>query len=130
MKQYFIIPLLIILVAVVIITSCKKSSKSSDENIPDYALAAADFGGFTLQLTETGGVTQKWNFINKGDSGTVTLVGVDDYLYTYSKSSKNLSVLKVSGKEFDMSWTSAAGGTFKELIPNAQTKNGVFAITK
>jgi|GEM_PF-6394313 len=140
MKKNLIVIIFILFASLLINSSCKKSSNTSNENIPDYAPAAADFGGFTILLTENtdiGVIVNKWLFQTKGPSGTATNVSTvtDPFTsnYTYSKSSKNLSVLtfSVSGQDtFVLTWTSAIGGTFSESYGSAPVNKGVFTIIK
>ncbi len=129
-----IFSLMFLSVLFILSNGCKKDSKKdTTDNTKDYALAAADFGGFTLQLAENSGPTNKWQFSNKGASGSAFLMGVDLFTYTYTKNGKNSSTLifNVGGSDkYEMIWTGDSTGTFVESFNNGTGNKGVFKILK
>lgn len=85
--------------------------------------------GTDIIFVEVGGPTNTWHFT---DGTTATLQGVGDFPYTYTTEAtlnKTTIVFNVGGQDtYDMTWTSAAGGTCTESFDGAPGNDCTFTV--
>ena len=106
--------------------------QTADTGSAAAGIAPADLAGKKVVLAETGAVTNTWTFpAGSGTAGTATLEGAGDFPFTYEKTGEATSVLEfdVGGKDrYEMTWTSATGGTFAESFDGQPGTTGTFTV--
>lgn len=112
-------------------SSSKVCVPPSSGNPTDFA--PEDLDGMQLVLAETGGPTNTWTFAaDASTTGMATLEGTGDFPFTFVKNDVNDTTLTfdVSGDDvYQMTWTSAAGGTFEESFEGAPGNPGTFTVS-
>lgn len=103
-----------------------------NSGVSQQEFAPPGVGGLTIQLKENGGVTNTWTFPSGSDtSGSATMNGTAAFPFTYAKTGPAASKLTfdVGGTDkYEMKWTSATGGTFKESFDGAAGNDGTFTV--
>jgi hypothetical protein len=122
--------------------STDKGTASTDPGTASTDPGTASTGGFApagmpagdLELKEGGAQGNVWTFDGSGGgtAGNATLTGAGEFPYTYEKTGDNTATLKldVGGEDrYDLTYTSATGGTFEESFDGGPGTTGEFTFT-
>ncbi len=107
-----------------------ETEQTAEEETAQTDFAPAGIGGKSIQFNEQGGPSNVWIFpAGSETSGKATLTGSGDFDFTYTKTGVSTSTITfdVGGTDkYEMIWTSASGGTFKESFNNVAGTEGTF----
>lgn len=99
----------------------------------EYAIETNNWGKLTLFITPNTGSAEEWYFATVGSSGYASLVGVDDYPYTYKKINGIKSTLSINigvWKKYELEWSSSTAGSYELYEDNVKKGTGKFSIQK